>query len=97
MKLEPLNDRILVRQDAAATTSASGLALPEGAAEQPQKGEVVAVGPGGFDERGNRIPMTLKAGDRILYAKYAGIEQLVDGEVLQVMREGDVRARILED
>ena len=93
MKLVPLEDRIVVRTAEAEETTVSGLVIPDTAKEKPQQGEVVAAGPGKFDEKGGtRIPMDVKVGDKVLYGKYSGTEVTIDGEQLLILRESDVLA-----
>ena len=89
MKLIPLADRVLVRPVAAETKTASGIIIPDSAKEKPLKGEVLAVGKGTKDEE-----MVLKAGDQVLYGKYAGTEVEVENEKLLIMRQSDVLAVI---
>ena len=89
MKIIPLADRVLVRPVAAETTTAAGIIIPDSAKEKPLRGEVLAAGEGTKDEA-----MVLKAGDTILYGKYAGTEIEVDGEKLLIMRQSDVLAKI---
>ena len=72
IKLTPLEDKIIVKQAQAETQTASGLYIPDNAKEKPQQGEVLAVGPGRRDDKGERIPMDVKPGDKILYSKYGG-------------------------
>ena len=96
MKLKPLGDRLIVRSIEEEETTASGLVLPDTAKEKPQKGLVIAVGAGKFDEDGEkRIPLDVAEGDEVLYSKYGGTEIKVDGEELLVLRESDVLAKIL--
>ncbi len=96
MKLKPLGDRLIVRAIEEEETTASGLVLPDTAKEKPQKGLVIAVGDGKFDEDGDkRIPLDVSEGDEVLYSKYGGTEIKVDGEELLVLRESDVLAKIL--
>lgn len=93
IKLQPLGDRLIVRAIDEEQTTASGLVLPDTAKEKPQKGEVLAVGAGRWDDEGeNRIPLDVKVGDEVLYSKYGGTEIKVDGEELLVLRESDVLA-----
>ncbi len=93
MKLKPLGDRLIVRAIEEEETTASGLVLPDTAKEKPQKGSVVAVGDGRWDEDGTkRLPLDVKKGDEVLYSKYGGTEIKVDGEDLLVLRESDVLA-----
>ncbi len=95
IKLRPLNDRIVVKPFEGEEKTASGLYLPETAKEKPQQGEVLAVGPGRFDEDGKkRIPMEVKVGDQVLFAKYGGTEIKLDGEKLLILKESDVLAVI---
>jgi len=93
MNLQPLEDRIVVRPAEAEETTVSGLVIPDTAKEKPQQGEIVAVGPGRFDE-GKRVPMDVKVGDKVLYGKYSGTEVTIDGEQLLILRESDVLAVI---
>jgi chaperonin GroES len=95
MKLKPLGDRLIVRAIEEEEKTASGLVLPDTAKEKPQKGEVIAVGDGRFDEDGDkRIPLDVSTGDTVLYSKYGGTEIKIDGEDLLVLRESDVLAKI---
>jgi len=92
-KLQPLGDRVLVKPIEKEEKTKSGIYLPDTAKEKPQEGEVIAVGPGKFDETGKRIPMDLKVGDRVIYAKYGGTEIKVDDVELMILRESDVLAK----
>jgi chaperonin GroES len=95
MKLKPLGDRLIIRALDEEETTASGLVLPDTAKEKPQKGEVIAVGDGAWDEDGEkRIPLDVAEGDTVLYSKYGGTEVKVDGEDLLVLRESDVLAKV---
>ncbi len=95
MKLKPLGDRLIVRALDEEETTASGLVLPDTAKEKPQKGEVIAVGDGAWDDDGEkRIPLDVSEGDTVLYSKYGGTEVKVDGEDLLVLRESDVLAKV---
>jgi chaperonin GroES len=85
--ITPLHDRVIVRPAAAETKTAGGIIIPDTAKEKPQRGTVVAAGPGKKDE-----PVTVKAGDTVLYGKYAGTELSMDGEELLIMRESDILA-----
>ncbi|HNY02747.1 MAG TPA: co-chaperone GroES [Bacteroidales bacterium] len=89
MKIRPLADRVLVEAAAAEDKTAGGIIIPDTAKEKPQKGTVVAVGPGKKDE-----PLTVKVGDSVLYGKYAGTEITIDGENYLIMRESDIVAII---
>ena len=93
LKLRPLADRVVVEPIEHEETFAGGqLVLPETAKEKPQQGEVIAVGPGRADEDGDRIPMEVAVGDRVLYAKYAGTEIKVDGNKVLILKESDILA-----
>ncbi|MGH9049613.1 MAG: co-chaperone GroES [Acidimicrobiia bacterium] len=95
MKLQPLEDRIVVRASEAEETTASGLVIPDTAKEKPQQGEVLAVGPGRRSEQsGEVIPVDVAAGDTIIYAKYGGTEITVDGEDLLILSSRDVLAKV---
>lgn len=94
MKLKPLNDRVLVKRLEGEEKTAGGLFIPDTAKEKPSKGEVVAVGPGKTADDGKAIPMTVKAGDMVLFNKYAGTEVKLDGVEHLVMREDDILAVI---
>ncbi|MDR1359916.1 MAG: co-chaperone GroES [Deltaproteobacteria bacterium] len=94
MKLKPLNDRVLVKRLESEEKTAGGLFIPDTAKEKPSKGEVVAVGPGKTAEDGKLIVMTVKAGDQVLFNKYAGTEIKLDGVEHLVMREDDILAVI---
>ncbi|MCL6517255.1 co-chaperone GroES [Alicyclobacillus sp.] len=89
--LKPLADRVVVRAVEREEKTASGIVLPDTAKEKPQEGEVIAVGPGRFED-GKRVPLDIKVGDRVIYSKYAGTEVKVDGEELLILRESDVLA-----
>jgi chaperonin GroES len=95
MKLKPLGDRLIVKAVEEDETTASGILLPDTAKEKPQKGKVVAVGDGKWDDEGEkRIPLDVAEGDEILYSKYGGTEIKVEGEDLLVLRESDVLAKL---
>ncbi len=93
VKVRPLGDRILVKREDPAETVRGGIIIPDTAKEKPQEAKVVAVGPGKIDD-GKRIPLELKAGDRILIGKYSGTEVKIDGEEHIILREDDVLAVI---
>src|SRR3569832_1982205 len=93
MKVSPLADRVVVRALEAAETMRGGLYIPDTAKENPQQGEIGAVGPGRF-EKDKRVPMDVKVGDNVLYGKYSGSEVTIDGESLLIIREADVLAVI---
>jgi chaperonin GroES len=92
LKLKPLGDRLVVKPLDSEEVTASGIVLPETAKEKPQKGEVLAVGPGARDEEGKRIKMDVATGDKVLFAKYAGTEFKLEGEKVLILRESDVLA-----
>ena len=95
MKLKPLGDRLIVKPIEEEETTASGIVLPETAKEKPQKGQVVAVGDGKWDEDGEkRIPLDVAEGDEVLYSKYGGTEVTVENDELLVLRESDVLAKL---
>ncbi|MDO5536870.1 MAG: co-chaperone GroES [Desulfovibrionaceae bacterium] len=96
MKLQPLNDRLLVKRLESEEKTAGGLYIPDTAKEKPSKGQVVAAGPGKIDDNGNRVALTVKKGDMVLFNKYAGTEVKLDGVDHLVLREDDVLA-IIED
>ena len=94
MALRPLHDRVIVKRLDNERKTASGIVIPESAAEKPDQGEILAVGPGKQTEDGKVLPMDVKVGDKVLFGKYGGTEVKVDGEDLLVMREEDVMAVI---
>jgi chaperonin GroES len=90
MKFRPLHDRVVVRRTEQETKSAGGIILPDTAAEKPQQGEVIAVGPGGRDDSGKLIAIDLKKGDKVLFGKWSGTEVKIDGQELLIMKESDI-------
>jgi chaperonin GroES len=90
MKIRPLHDRVIVKRLDNERKTSSGIVIPENAAEKPDQGEVVAVGPGKKDDNGKLIAMDLKVGDRVLFGKYSGQTVKVEGEEMLVMREEDI-------
>ena len=90
MKLRPLHDRVIVKRLDNERKTASGIVIPDNAAEKPDQGEVMAVGPGKRDENGKIITMDVKVGDKVLFGKYSGQTVKVEGEELLVMREEDI-------
>jgi len=90
MKVTPLHDRIVVSRIEAEDKTAGGIIIPDTAKEKPQEGRIVAVGPGKRDKEGNRIPLDVKAGDRVLFAKWAGTEFKLDGREHMIMKEDDI-------
>lgn len=95
MKIRPLHDRVIVKRLDNERKTASGIVIPDNAAEKPDQGEVIAVGPGKKDENGKVIPIDVKVGDRVLFGKYAGQTVKVEGEELLVMREEDLMGVIV--
>ena len=93
-KIQPLADRVVVRALEEGDQMRGGLYIPDTAKEKPQEGEIVAVGPGKQSDDGNRIPMEVAEGDRVLYGKYSGTEVTVDGDEYLILRESDVLAKI---
>lgn len=91
MKLQPLEDRVVVRPSEAEETTSSGLVIPDTAKERPQEGEILAVGPGGYQD-GQRVPLDVKAGDKVIYSKYGGTEVKVEGEELLILSQRDILA-----
>lgn len=92
MNLKPLGDRVIIRQDEAETTTASGLYLATETKEKPQTGVVLAVGEGKLDKDGNLVPVPVKVGDKVIYGKYGGTEVTVDGEDVLILRGDDLYA-----
>ena len=90
MKFRPLHDRVVIKRLDSETKTAGGIIIPDTAKEKPMEGEVVAVGPGGRDEKGHLITMDLKAGDRVLFGKWSGTEVKLDGQELLIMKESEV-------
>ncbi|HSM53038.1 co-chaperone GroES [Altererythrobacter litoralis] len=90
MAFRPLHDRVLVRRIEAEEKTAGGIIIPDSAKEKPSEGEVIAVGEGNRDDDGERIPLDVKAGDRILFGKWSGTEVKIDGEELLIMKESDI-------
>ncbi len=95
MKLKPLGDRVIVKAIEEEETTASGIVLPDTAKEKPQRGKVLAVGDGRWDDDGEkRIPLDVAEGDEVLYSKYGGTEIVIEGDDLLVLRESDVLAKV---
>ena len=91
-KLVPIGDRVVVKPEPEEEKTKSGIVLPDTAKEKPQEGTVVAVGPGKVLDNGQRVPLEVKVGDRIIYAKYGGTEVKVDGEEYMILSERDILA-----
>jgi chaperonin GroES len=94
MKIRPLNDRVMVLRVEEQEKTSGGIIIPDTAKEKPQQGKVIAVGPGKVDEKGKRMGMDVKEGDRILFGKYSGNEIKIDGVEHLIMREEDILAVI---
>ena len=92
MKVKPLNDRVLVKRIEEVQVTKGGIVIPDTAKEKPIEGKVIAVGPGKMSDAGNRMALQLKAGDRVLFGKYAGTEIKMEGEEYLMMREEDILA-----
>ena len=92
-KIEPLGDRVVIKPLPKEEVSKGGIVLPDTAKEKPQEGEIIAVGPGKLSEDGKRISMEVKAGDKVMYSKYAGTEFKLDDDDLVLMRESDILAK----
>jgi chaperonin GroES len=90
MTFRPLHDRIVVKRITADEKTAGGIIIPDTAQEKPQQGEVVAVGPGARNERGEIVPLDVKVGDTVLFGKWSGTEVKIDGQELLIMKESDV-------
>lgn len=92
LQLKPLADRVVVKKLEAEEKTAGGIVLPDTAKEKPQQGEILAVGAGRLDEKGNRQPMEVKVGDKVLFAKYSGTEVKIDGVEYLILKESDILA-----
>jgi chaperonin GroES len=92
MKLRPLHDRVLVKREERGETTSSGLYIPDTAREKPQQGTVAAAGDGRILKNGKRVALDVKAGDRVLFGKYAGSEVTIEGEELFILREDEILA-----
>ena len=92
VSIKPLEDRIVIKALEAEQTTASGLVIPDTAKEKPQEGEVVAVGPGRIDDKGNRVPLDVAAGDKVIFSKYGGTEVKYQGEELLILSARDILA-----
>lgn len=90
MKLKPLGDRVLVKAEEEGEVKKGGIIIPDTAKEKPQEGTIIAVGPGKLDDKGQRIAMNIKAGDRVLYGKYSGSEIKLDDQEYMIMHEEDI-------
>jgi chaperonin GroES len=94
MKVRPLHDRVLIERIEAESKTAGGIIIPDTAKEKPAEGIIVAVGKGNFDEKGERIALDVKKGDRVLFAKWGGTEVKVEGKELIILKESDILAVI---
>ncbi|MFQ5638340.1 MAG: co-chaperone GroES [bacterium] len=94
MNVKPLSDRVIVRPVDAEEKTKGSIIIPDTAKEKPQEGEVVAVGPGKFNDAGSKVDMEVKKGDRVLYGKYSGTEVTIEGTDYLIMRESDILAVI---
>jgi chaperonin GroES len=90
MKFRPLHDRVVVRRVENETKTSGGIIIPDTAAEKPQQGEIIAVGPGARDENGKINALDVKRGDKVLFGKWSGTEVKIDGEELLIMKESDI-------
>ncbi len=90
MKIRPLNDRLLVKRLEEEEKTAGGIIIPDSAKEKPAEGEVVAVGPGKLSDKGERVALQVKEGDRVLFSKYGGTDVKLDGDDFLIMREDDI-------
>jgi len=95
-QLRPMGDRVVIRPAAREETTRSGIVLPDTSKEKPQRGEIIAVGPGRVSDEGKKIPMEVKVGDTVLFAKYAGTEFKLEDEELLILSEKDVLAIVQE-
>ena len=96
MNIKPLGNRVVVEPLEQEEVTIGGIVLPETAKEKPQKGKVLATGPGERDEKGNRIPLDVKVNDTVLFAKYAGTEIKLEGKKILILRESDLLAIVEE-
>ena len=90
MHFRPLHDRVVVRRIESEEKTLGGIIIPDTAKEKPQEGEIVSVGPGARNEKGERVPLDLKAGDRVLFGKWSGTEVKIEGQELLIMKEADI-------
>jgi chaperonin GroES len=92
--IAPLHDRVLVKRLEAVETAKAGIIIPDAAKEKPQEGEVMAVGAGKIEEKGRRVPLDVKVGDRILFGKYTGNDITIDGQEYLILREEEILAKL---
>ena len=95
LKIRPLDDRVVVKPEEAEETTAGGIVLPDSAQEKPQRGTVVAVGPGKLLDNGNRGTLSVAVGDVVIYGKYGGSDLEVDGSEVKILRESDILAKVM--
>ncbi len=95
LNLRPLDDRVVVQPEEAESTTAGGIVLPDSAQEKPQRGKVVAVGPGKLLDSGNRGELSVSIGDTVIYGRYGGSDVEVDGQEMKILRESDILAKVL--
>ena len=95
MTLKPLDDRVVVEPLSAEETTAGGIVLPDSAKEKPQRGTILAVGPGRLLDSGERSTLSVKVGDEVLFSKYGGTEIQVDGKEIKILRESDLLAKVV--
>ncbi len=96
LKIRPLEDRVVIQQIEAEEKTAGGIVLPDTAKEKPQRGKVLAAGPGKMLDSGERAPIGVKEGDEVLFGKYSGTDIKVDGEEIKILRETDILAKIVK-
>lgn len=96
MSLKPLDDRVVIRPVDAEETTSGGIVLPDAAKEKPQRGKVLAVGPGRLLESGDRVAISVVVGDEVLFSKYGGTDIEVDGQEVKILRESDILAKIVK-
>ncbi|GIW87605.1 MAG: 10 kDa chaperonin 1 [Isosphaeraceae bacterium] len=96
LKVRPLEDRVVIEQIEAEEKTAGGIVLPDTAKEKPQRGKVLAVGPGRLLDNGSRAEINLKEGDEVLFGKYSGTDIKVDGHEIKILRESDILAKIIK-
>lgn len=96
IKLRPLDDRVVVEPKEAEETTAGGIVLPDTAKEKPQRGTVIAVGPGKLLDNGSRAEMSVAVGDEVIYGKYSGSEVEIDGKEVKILRESDILAKVVK-
>ena len=95
MKLNPLDDRVVIEPLSAEETTAGGIVLPDAAKEKPQRGKVIAIGPGRLLDSGERCPVALAIGDEVLFAKYGGTDIEIEKKEVKILRESDILAKVV--